>query len=224
MLLALVLTSWVGFSRLVRGEVRKVKQEAFIDGLRSIGAGNGRILFLHIAPNLLSSILILSLIHIFARQIGGTVDHFVEMMNEEALALGMTGTHFVNPHGLHDGSHYTTAYDVYLMLNEAFRYSAFTDAIQMNICLLYTSYKVFFDEDIKVPMILVAVSDLGYNLLFYVIQFAFRMRFDFGAYFQHTILPEMVYTVLLTIIFYRIYFFINKTLVEDELEGQQRCV
>lgn len=68
-----------------------------------------------------------------ARQIGGTVDHFVEMMNEEALALGMTGTHFVNPHGLHDGSHYTTAYDVYLMLNEAFRYSAFTDAIQMNM-------------------------------------------------------------------------------------------
>ena len=82
-------------------------------------------------------------------------------------------------------------------------------------------YKVFFDEDIKVPMILVAVSDLGYNLLFYVIQFAFRMRFDFGAYFQHTILPEMVYTVLLTIIFYRIYFFINKKLVADELEGQQ---
>ena len=68
-----------------------------------------------------------------ARQIGGTVDHFVEMMNEEALALGMTGTHFINPHGLHDGSHYTTAYDVYLMLNEAFRYSAFTDAIQMNM-------------------------------------------------------------------------------------------
>lgn len=82
-------------------------------------------------------------------------------------------------------------------------------------------YKAFFDEDIKVPMILVAVSDLGYNLLFYVIQFAFRMRFDFGAYFQHTILPEMVYTVLLTIIFYRIYFFINKKLVADELEGQQ---
>lgn len=68
MLLALVLTSWVGFSRLVRGEVMKVKQEAFIDGLRSIGAGNGRILFLHIAPNLLSSILI-----IFATRIAGSI-------------------------------------------------------------------------------------------------------------------------------------------------------
>lgn len=82
-------------------------------------------------------------------------------------------------------------------------------------------YKMFFDEDIKVPMILVAVSDLGYNLIFYLIQFVFRMRFDFWIYFQHVILPEVVYTVLLTIIFYRIYFIINKKLAADELEGQQ---
>jgi D-alanyl-D-alanine carboxypeptidase len=66
-----------------------------------------------------------------ARHIGGSVEQFVDMMNEEALELGMTGTHFANPHGLHDPDHYTTAYDVYLMLNEAFRYSAFTEAAQM---------------------------------------------------------------------------------------------
>lgn len=68
-----------------------------------------------------------------ARQIGGSVDHFVEMMNEEALSLGMTGTHFMNPHGLHDGNHYTTAYDVYLMLKEVYSYSQFTDAAQMKV-------------------------------------------------------------------------------------------
>ena len=68
-----------------------------------------------------------------ARQIGGTVDHFVEMMNEEALRLGMTGTHFSNPHGLHDPSHYTTAYDVYLMLNEASQYEAFTEASRLSV-------------------------------------------------------------------------------------------
>ncbi len=68
-----------------------------------------------------------------ARQIGGSVDHFVEMMNEEALSLGMTGTHFMNPHGLHDGNHYTTVYDVYLMLKEAYSYSLFIDAAQMNV-------------------------------------------------------------------------------------------
>lgn len=82
-------------------------------------------------------------------------------------------------------------------------------------------YQVFFDEDIKVPMILVAVSDFGYNLVFYVIQFAFRMRFDFSAYLLHTILPEMVFTVLLSILLYRIFFLINRKLVRYELEGQQ---
>lgn len=81
-------------------------------------------------------------------------------------------------------------------------------------------YKVFFDEDIKVPMLLVAVSDLAYNLLFYLLQFSFRMRFDFQAYLIHTILPEMIYTVLLTILFYKIYFHINKKLMADEQEGQ----
>ena len=68
-----------------------------------------------------------------ARHIGGSVENFTARMNEEARALGMTGTHFVNPHGLHDSEHYTCAYDVYLMLNEAVRYTAFTDAIRMNV-------------------------------------------------------------------------------------------
>ena len=75
-----------------------------------------------------------------ARQIGGSVDHFVEMMNEEALSLGMTGTHFMNPHGLHDGNHYTTVYDVYLMLKEAYQYSQFTDAAQMSVYQLTVTH------------------------------------------------------------------------------------
>ncbi len=64
-----------------------------------------------------------------AEYIGGTVDNFVEMMNEEAKALGMTGTHFTNPHGLTEEGHYTTAYDIYLMFNEAMKYDLFMDAI-----------------------------------------------------------------------------------------------
>lgn len=66
-----------------------------------------------------------------AEHIGGTVDNFVAMMNEEARNLGMTGTHFMNPHGLHDENHYTTAYDIYLMLNAAYKYQQFYDAMQM---------------------------------------------------------------------------------------------
>lgn len=53
-----------------------------------------------------------------AEHVAGSVSAFCELMNEEALKLGATGTHFVNPHGLHDDEHYTTAYDLYLIYNE----------------------------------------------------------------------------------------------------------
>ncbi len=61
-----------------------------------------------------------------ARTIAGSEEAFVELMNQETESLGMTGTHFENPHGLHDENHYTTVYDVYLMLNEAYSYPEFS--------------------------------------------------------------------------------------------------
>ena len=67
-----------------------------------------------------------------ATQVGGTVENFVEMMNEEAKALGATNTHFVNPTGLHNEDHYTTVYDIYLMLNEALNYQHFVDVMQLS--------------------------------------------------------------------------------------------
>ena len=68
-----------------------------------------------------------------AEHLGGSVERFVEMMNEEARALGATNTHFVNPTGLHDDDHYTTAYDIYLMLNEALNYDYFVDVMQLSV-------------------------------------------------------------------------------------------
>ena len=61
-----------------------------------------------------------------AEHISGSVDAFVEKMNAKATELGMTGTHFVTPNGLHDENHYSTAYDMALltrfaMQNEDFR-------------------------------------------------------------------------------------------------------
>jgi rod shape-determining protein MreD len=79
-------------------------------------------------------------------------------------------------------------------------------------------YKVFYDEDIKIPMFLVAVSDMAYSLIFYLIQFAFRERFDFSAYFIRIILPELLYTVLFTLILYKLFYIINKKLTANELE------
>ncbi len=57
-----------------------------------------------------------------AEFLAGSVEAFVDQMNEKAAALGMANTNFVNPHGLHDGNHYTTAYDIALMSLELLKY------------------------------------------------------------------------------------------------------
>lgn len=60
-----------------------------------------------------------------AMHMSGSIEAFADLMNQEAARLGATDTHFVNPHGLHDENHYTTAYDLYLMFNEALKYPEF---------------------------------------------------------------------------------------------------
>lgn len=54
-----------------------------------------------------------------AQHIGGSVDGFVAMMNQEAEALGLTDTHFANPHGLDAPDHYSSAYDLMVMARQA---------------------------------------------------------------------------------------------------------
>ena len=50
--------------------------------------------------------------NVVAEHISGSVESFVELMNERAKEIGCTGTHFANTHGLHDDNHYTTARDL----------------------------------------------------------------------------------------------------------------
>lgn len=64
-----------------------------------------------------------------AEHIGGSVEGFAKMMNEEAASLGATGSHFMNPHGLTEDNHYITAYDMYLIFNEAIQYDVFNEII-----------------------------------------------------------------------------------------------
>lgn len=55
-----------------------------------------------------------------AMEVGGDLDTFAAMMNEQLSAIGATESHFVTPHGLHDDAHYTTAYDLNLILQMAY--------------------------------------------------------------------------------------------------------
>ena len=57
----------------------------------------------------------------------GSIEAFVEVMNRRAQELGCTGTHYMNPHGLHHDEHYTTARDMARILKEAMQHPLFEE-------------------------------------------------------------------------------------------------
>lgn len=66
-----------------------------------------------------------------AEHISGSEEEFVKLMNKEMTELGASGSHFTNSHGLHNDSHYTTAYDLYLVFNKLVSdYPLFNDIIK----------------------------------------------------------------------------------------------
>lgn len=67
--------------------------------------------------------------NILAMAVAGDIPTFVEQMNQRAQELGMTGTHFANPHGLHDPDHYSTAWDIYRMTKQAMTHSTFREIV-----------------------------------------------------------------------------------------------
>ena len=72
--------------------------------------------------------------------------------------------------------------------------------------------KMFYPEDLKLPMLLIAGSDLGCNLLIYFFLFLFRNRYHFQYYLWNIMLPELVYTMLITIFLYVIILKVNQRL------------
>lgn len=64
---------------------------------------------------------------IVATTVAGNIPAFSELMNEKANKIGATNSHFANPHGLTNPEHYTTAYDLYLIFNEAIKNPKFVE-------------------------------------------------------------------------------------------------
>lgn len=76
--------------------------------------------------------------------------------------------------------------------------------------------KRFYPDDIKLPMILIGSSDIICNLVVYIVLFLFRSRFKFWYYLKAIIIPEFVYTMVITIFLYFILLKINQSLEEHE--------
>ena len=84
----------------------------------------------HTVDTLLHCIMVVSAneaCNILAETVSGTMDAFVDRMNDRAAELGCTNTHFVTTNGLHDDDHYTSAWDLYLIIQEARRHEKFLE-------------------------------------------------------------------------------------------------
>ena len=82
--------------------------------------------------------------------------------------------------------------------------------------------RIFFPDEIRLPVILIALSDFSCNLVIYFILFWFRGRFTFGYYLMHIIFPELVYTMVVAILLYFILLKINQKLEEIERRSETK--
>ncbi len=84
--------------------------------------------------------------------------------------------------------------------------------------------RLFFDEDIKLPLGLIAVSEFIYSIIIYICLFMLKSDFHFLYYLEHVIMPELVYTILVTLVLYQIILHINRKLEEEEKRSASRFV
>lgn len=75
---------------------------------------------------------------------------------------------------------------------------------------------IFYPEDIKLPMVLITSSELIYCIVIYLFLFLIQGKTNFGYYFLHIILPEIAYTILVTILVYKGILFVNEKLEYSE--------
>ena len=73
-------------------------------------------------------------------------------------------------------------------------------------------YRIFYDDDIKTPLVLVAAADLVYGLYQYLFAFLLRGRIHFFFYLNRIIIPEILYTILMIIVMYRLLYRLNQRL------------
>ena len=84
--------------------------------------------------------------------------------------------------------------------------------------------RIFYPEDIKLPIALIVISDLSYGVLCYVLMFLLRGRFYFSYYFTRVILPEALYTIVVTMFLYPVILTVNQKLEAREKRRAQKFV
>lgn len=98
------------------------------------------------------------------------------------------------------------------------------------LVLMYIGYvngkfsRIFYPEDIKLPIALIVVSDISYGFLCYALLFLLRGRLNFPYYFTRVILPEALYTIVVTMLLYPLILIVNEKLEAKEKRSAQKFV
>ena len=82
--------------------------------------------------------------------------------------------------------------------------------------------KQFFGDDLRLPMILIGTSDFIYGIITFLVLFAIRSQYDFSYYLLNIILPEVVYTLLVSIFVYYLILHLNNWVDKLEKKGSDR--
>lgn len=139
-----ILTALVALKKGRFGDRVKVSREACMVGGSHVGLQEGELLrfedllYITMLPSANDAATAL------AEYTGGSVDGFARLMNSEARAAGAQNSNFVNPHGLHDPNHYTTARDLALIAREAMKNSVFRE--------IAGTYQYHVDRVLPVPV------------------------------------------------------------------------
>ena len=76
-----------------------------------------------------------------AFHISGSIENFADLMNKKVTDLGLTNTHFTNPSGIHDDNHYSTAYDLAMIMKYCMKNSTFRNISGMKYCTIPATNK-----------------------------------------------------------------------------------
>lgn len=82
-------------------------------------------------------------------------------------------------------------------------------------------HSLFYHDDIKLPLLLIAASDFCYSFVCYILLYLLRGRFHIVYYFQNIVVPEMVYTIFITVFLYPCILLLNWSKSDEGYDSQQ---
>lgn len=84
--------------------------------------------------------------------------------------------------------------------------------------------RIFYPEDIKLPLFLISASDFILGNAVCLFMFVMRSKFHYFYYLRHIIIPELIYTILVTLVLYQIILHVNQRLEAEEKRSASKFV